>query len=280
VIENRSAPPGTVVPRLIYRDVGTAIRWLCGAFGFYERLRTPAEEDGSIHHAQLGYGEGALILTADKAFAPAATQAEFRELVMIRVRGIDEHFARAKAYGAKIVSDPKSYEYGERQYVADDLEGKRWTFTESVADRAPEEWGGTSQRVEPRVALLARPRVCYLEIPARDARKSAAFYKNVFGWNIRHADTERPSFDDATGIVSGAFVLGREATREPGLLVHIWVDDLRASVAAALANGGEMLQQTQPDRPGGTSWYAVIRDVAGNALGLYQENYQTSAADC
>jgi uncharacterized glyoxalase superfamily protein PhnB len=31
--------------------------------------------------------------------------------------------------------------FGERQYVAQDPGGHRWTFTESVADVAPEEWG-------------------------------------------------------------------------------------------------------------------------------------------
>jgi len=38
-IVNRSAPRATVVPVLVYEDVGKAIDWLCGAFGFEERLR-------------------------------------------------------------------------------------------------------------------------------------------------------------------------------------------------------------------------------------------------
>jgi len=38
-IVNRSAPGATVVPVLVYEDVGKAIDWLCGAFGFEERLR-------------------------------------------------------------------------------------------------------------------------------------------------------------------------------------------------------------------------------------------------
>ena len=41
MIENRSAPPGSTVPVLSYADVAKAIDWLCGAFGFTERLRTP-----------------------------------------------------------------------------------------------------------------------------------------------------------------------------------------------------------------------------------------------
>ena len=56
VVTNRSAPAATIVPILIYEDVGQAIDWLCQAFGFTERLR--AERDGVIGHAQLAVAEG------------------------------------------------------------------------------------------------------------------------------------------------------------------------------------------------------------------------------
>jgi uncharacterized glyoxalase superfamily protein PhnB len=59
---NRSVPPGPVIPFLYYEDVPRAIEWLCGAFGFTERLRTPPDEDGSIHLAQLNTGEGSVML--------------------------------------------------------------------------------------------------------------------------------------------------------------------------------------------------------------------------
>jgi hypothetical protein len=36
-------------------------------------------------------------------------------------------------------------EYGERQYQAEDLAGHRWTFSETLRDVAPEEWGGTTK---------------------------------------------------------------------------------------------------------------------------------------
>ncbi len=32
--------------------------------------------------------------------------------------------------------------FGERQYTAEDLAGHQWTFSETLADMAPEEWGG------------------------------------------------------------------------------------------------------------------------------------------
>lgn len=36
---NRSMPPSTVIPVLVYADVAAAIEWLCDTFGFAERWR-------------------------------------------------------------------------------------------------------------------------------------------------------------------------------------------------------------------------------------------------
>jgi len=47
MITNRSAPSATVVPILIYEDVGQAIDWLCRAFGFSERLSVSTCSDGA-----------------------------------------------------------------------------------------------------------------------------------------------------------------------------------------------------------------------------------------
>ena len=97
-----------------------------------------------------------------------------------------------------------------------------------------------------------------------------AFYEKVFGWNIRHRETGRPSFDDATGNISGAWVTGRPASREAGLLPYIWVDSIDATIAAIEAQGGEIVNHPALDSPGG-EWIATFRDPAGNLIGLYQE---------
>jgi len=135
----------------------------------------------------------------------------------------------------------------------------------------PEEFGATVVQIKSRLELLPRPRLCYLEIPALDVHRSAAFYEQVFGWNIRHRETARPSFDDATGNVSGAWVTGRKISREPGLLPYIWVDSIDATLSRVTEQGGEIVETAHPDAPGSTSWIATFRDAAGNAMGLYQE---------
>lgn len=164
---------------------------------------------------------------------------------------------------------PASHPFGERQYAAEDPAGYRWTFTQSVEDVPPESWGAQVAEIRSRVDVLPRPRLCYIEVPAADPHRSADFYERVFGWNIRRRHAHRPSFDDATGHVSGAFVAGRPASREAGFLLYIWVNDIDATLARAADNGAEIVQPTHPESE--NSWIATFRDPAGNIVGLYQE---------
>ncbi len=141
-IVNRSAPTATVVPVLIYEDVAKAIVWLCEAFGFSERLRA-ARADGTIMHAQLSIREDAVMLGAPGAtFRPPHTN-EVNQYVIVRVEDVDRHFEHAKRFGARIVQPPADMPFGERVYTAEDLGSHRWTFSQSIADVAPEHWGAT-----------------------------------------------------------------------------------------------------------------------------------------
>src|SRR5438128_11211123 len=115
---------------------------------------------------------------------------------------------------------------------------------------------------------LANGKVCYVEIPAVDVARSAAFYADVFGWQTRQRGDGHTAFDDPTGEVSGAWVTGRPPSRDAGLLLYIMVDDAAAAVEAVLAHGGEIVQPLGVDAPELT---ARFRDPAGNVIGLYQE---------
>lgn len=115
---------------------------------------------------------------------------------------------------------------------------------------------------------LANGKICYLEIAATDVGRSAAFYRNVFGWNIRQRGDGHTAFDDAVGEVSGSWVLGRPPATQPGLLVYVMVDSVATTLESIVANGGEVAQPIGADAPEIT---ARFRDPAGNVLGLYQE---------
>ena len=115
---------------------------------------------------------------------------------------------------------------------------------------------------------LGDGKICYVEIPALDVARSAAFYERVFEWNMRTRGDGATAFDDVVGEVSGAFVTGRPPSGTPGLLIYIMVDDAAAAVQRVIANGGEIVQPIGVDAPEIT---ARFRDPAGNVLGIYQE---------
>jgi predicted enzyme related to lactoylglutathione lyase len=115
---------------------------------------------------------------------------------------------------------------------------------------------------------LANGKICYIEIPATDAQRSAEFYRKVFGWQIRQRGDGSTAFDDSVNEVSGTWVRGRPASTTPGLMIYIMVDSVAKTVDAVIANGGEIAQPIGADAPEIT---ARFRDPAGNVIGLYQE---------
>jgi uncharacterized glyoxalase superfamily protein PhnB len=134
MLTNRSMPRSTVIPELAYPDVGQATDWLCETFGFSVRLRI------GNHRAQLNIGEGTIVLTESPGYRASGDAAHS---VMIRVDDVHGHHERVSRRGARIVRPPADYPYGERQYTVEDLAGHRWTFSQSIADVDPTEWGGT-----------------------------------------------------------------------------------------------------------------------------------------
>jgi uncharacterized glyoxalase superfamily protein PhnB len=136
---NRSVPSATVIPVLIYPDVREAVDWLSTAFGFRERVRI-----GEDHRSQLSFGEGALIIGDVRHDRRPPRQGEVTHSVMVRVEDAKAHCEHARTHGAQIIAEPTDFEYGERQYTAEDPAGHQWTFSETLADVAPESWGGMS----------------------------------------------------------------------------------------------------------------------------------------
>ncbi|MGB6667522.1 MAG: VOC family protein [Candidatus Acidiferrum sp.] len=268
MITNRSLPLDTVLPHVEYQDLAGAIDWLGKAFGFEEHYRYGEPLSGAQVHLGNAW---IMVKQAKPGCASPAKLGYGTQSLTVFVEDVEGHYRRAKAAGAKILEEPHETVYGEFQFAAEDLDGHHWLFSLHARDLSPDEWGATITRAAHRLAFLPRPRVCYIEIPAKDVYRSADFYEKVFGWNIRNRESERPSFDDATGNVSGAWVTGRESTHKPGLLAYVWVNNIDATLARITAEGGVVVETAHADSPGGTSKIATFRDPAGNLIGLYQE---------
>ena len=111
-------------------------------------------------------------------------------------------------------------------------------------------------------------RLAYVQIPALDVNASAAFYKDIFGWQVRPGSAAHLSFTDATGDVIGAFVAGRPIT-EPGVILYIYVHGLDATLEKMKAAGSVVVREPYPE---GDIWVATLRDPAGNVIGIWQRD--------
>jgi uncharacterized glyoxalase superfamily protein PhnB len=139
VKHNRSIPDATVIPVLIYPDVRAAVAWLTDALGFVEKVRI-----GDDHRSQLALGDGAVIVADVRGEQQPPVAGQVTHEIKIRVDDVDGRFERARSRGARVISEPTDFVYGERECTFEDLAGHRWQLTQTLRDVAPEEWGGQS----------------------------------------------------------------------------------------------------------------------------------------
>jgi uncharacterized glyoxalase superfamily protein PhnB len=147
-VEKEVAMP-TVVPMLAYEDGVAALKWLSRAFGFRERARMQGP-DGKLTHGELELDGGVVMLaTPTPDYESPRHHRESCDAarrwskvpfvvdgVLVNVADVDAHFQRARAEGARILSEPENVGMGIRHYRAEDLEGHRWMFAQEVADGA------------------------------------------------------------------------------------------------------------------------------------------------
>ena len=131
---NRSIPDSVVIPELPYTNVSEAAAWLGKALGFTERLRI------LNHRIQMNVGAGAIVLV--ERASPALPRERCGHAILVRIEALDEHFTRAQHHGATVLRPPATHPYGERQYTVEDPGGHVWTFSETISDVHPQEWGG------------------------------------------------------------------------------------------------------------------------------------------
>lgn len=114
---------------LTYADARAAIAWLELTFGFEARLVVP-EPDGGVRHSELVLGSAVVFVSSAPASEPPAARPD--HTICVWVADPDAHYRRAVAKGARIVQELRDEHYGARGYMAVDLEGRRWYFSDYV----------------------------------------------------------------------------------------------------------------------------------------------------
>lgn len=131
--DNLSMPACTMIPVLEYPNIAEAINWLSATFGFQERWRV------GTHRAQLTFEDCAIAITEAKPGRAVITGT-----IMIRVKNVAYYYDMAQKQGAEVLRPPSDFPYGERQFSVKDVGGHVWTFSQTIANVVPEEWGGIS----------------------------------------------------------------------------------------------------------------------------------------
>ena len=124
----------TLIPCLRYRDAPAAIEWLCQTFGFEKQLVVP-NDDGTIAHAQLSFGNGMIMLGSVRKDEFGSLMKQPDEVgggqtqsTYVVVTDADAAYTRAEAGGAKIAMEIRDEDYGGRDFSCFDLEGHLWSF--------------------------------------------------------------------------------------------------------------------------------------------------------
>jgi hypothetical protein len=114
-------------------------------------------------------------------------------------------------------------------------------------------------------------RFTHFELATSDLEKTAAFYREVFGWKIEKWEGPIDYWlvdtgDAATpGINGGLMAAGGGFS---GTINTIEVADIDAAIAKVLANGGELA--LPKDAIPGVGYQAYFKDNAGILVGLHQ----------
>lgn len=116
-----------------YERPAAAARWLVDVFGFEPATDLPAGTDplpsGEHGPPWIEFRIGNALLNVFTLNGERIDGAR-THIPWVYVDDVSAHFARAKGNGAVIVEDLHSYP-GSSAYVADDLEGNRWTFSQA-----------------------------------------------------------------------------------------------------------------------------------------------------
>jgi uncharacterized protein len=114
-------------------------------------------------------------------------------------------------------------------------------------------------------------RITHFEFASDDLEKTAAFYREVFGWKIEKWEGPvdywlvNSGDRDTPGINGGLMETGGEFR---GTINTIEVDDIDTAIANILAHGGNMV--LEKDVIPGVGYQAYFTDNTGILVGLHQ----------
>jgi PhnB protein len=265
---NGVSRPTAILPQLSVRRGRAAIAFYRAAFGAVEEYRVGGTDEHPEVVARLSV-DGASFWISDESpahdnYSPESVTGPTARLLLV-VPDPEAVVDRAVAAGATLVH-PVVDEHGWRLGRIKDPHGHHWEIGRAAAEDRPIPGAGGD-----RPSVFRDNAITYLHISADDPHRCARFYQAVFGWNVRD-DPDEPAFEDGSGHVIGRWVAGKDRGPVPtdvGFLPYVYVSDIDDVVRRVGPNNGSVIAQPFPE---GDLRVAIVRDPAGNTLGVWQRS--------
>lgn len=237
-----------------YTDARAALAFFERAFGFTRRAVFDAP-DGSVAHAELAFGTGAIGVSSAGPVNPAQVWTTVREGLYACVPDADAAFARATSAGARVEQPLRATDYGSHEFTVRDPEGRLW----SVGTYAMSDGDGPAAFVP--------------EIRCQDGTAMLMFLEQAFGLTrglIVPAEDGTPSHAELWLGPSPLFVasgdLGADWWGTRTQCTQVYVPDPDAHHDRARA-AGAMILRAPHDTPYGARAY-LTRDPEGCLWGF------------
>ena len=240
---------------LVTPDLAAAEKFYGGLFGW------------TFRHVRAGSSEYAVAMLDGRPIAglmekaiPSGERHQSAWLTFMAAGDVDAVKRVAVAHGGKVLVDTKSYPMRGRQCVVSDPEGAVFAILASSSGDSPDFLPVTGEWI-------------WSSLHAKDAGAAAAFYQELFGYDV----FEMPSEDGAEHLIlstddyaraSANSLPGGSARRHPHWLNFVRVEHAADITAKVVAMGGRVLVEPRIDRHGGM--LAVVADPAGAPFGLME----------
>lgn len=111
--------------------------------------------------------------------------------------------------------------------------------------------------------------ISHVEIPSTDLNRTSEFFKQILNWEFKPFGNGYLLYNNHQGIMAGLRKVDSIAEGNTTVF-HVTVDQLDQVLEKTKSAGGHIKvgKTTIP----AMGWYAVISDLDGNSIGLYQKS--------
>jgi uncharacterized glyoxalase superfamily protein PhnB len=162
--------PPSVTPYIAVSDGRAAIEWYTKVLSAVPRGEPYVMPDGSIGHAEIGIGDGVLMLAEgsdEVPVAPPQNPSTHSHTVHVQVGDVDRTVEQARSEGASIEREPDDQPYGRIAVFVDPF-GHRWMVNQPPGHATRSRHGD----------------VGYITMAFPDDERAKRFYGAVLGWEF------------------------------------------------------------------------------------------------